>query len=110
VWPVLVCGLCGVATRLGSKLLAGRRVGGGRFQTCGHACGHATGARSVGVRPEAVNARIWRSREACEAAVAVELAAALGLAPAAEAEALLAVANKVAAMLTGLISKHSGAA
>jgi len=46
--------------------------------------------------------------EACEAAVAVELAAALGLVPATEAEAMLAVADKVAAMLTGLIRKHSG--
>jgi len=46
--------------------------------------------------------------QACEAAVAVELAAALGLLPAAEAEALLAAADKVAAMLTGLIRKHSG--
>jgi len=46
--------------------------------------------------------------EACEAAVAVELAAAPGLVPAVEAEALLAAADKVAAMLTGLIRKHSG--
>ncbi len=46
--------------------------------------------------------------EACEAAVAVELAAAPGLVPAAEAEALLAASDKVAAMLTGLIRKHSG--
>jgi len=46
--------------------------------------------------------------EACEAAVAVELAAAPGLVPAAEAEALLAADDKVAAMLTGLIRKHSG--
>jgi len=36
------------------------------------------------------------------------LAAALGLVPEAEAEALLAAADKVAAMLTGLIRKHSG--
>ncbi len=41
--------------------------------------------------------------------MAVELAAAPGLVPAAEAEALLAAADKVAAMLTGLIRKHSGA-
>jgi len=40
--------------------------------------------------------------------VAVEVAAALGLAPAVEAEPLLAAADKVAAMLTGLIRKHSG--
>ncbi len=46
--------------------------------------------------------------EACEAAVAVELAAAPGLVPAVEAEPLLAAADKVAAMLTGLIRKHSG--
>jgi len=46
--------------------------------------------------------------EACEAAVAVERAAAPGLVPAAEAEALLAAADKVAAMLTGLIRKQSG--
>ena len=39
--------------------------------------------------------------------MAVELAAAPGLVPA--AEALLAAADKVAAMLTGLIRKHSGA-
>ncbi len=45
--------------------------------------------------------------EACEAAVAVELAAAPGLVPAVEAEPLLAAADKVAAMLTGLIRKHS---
>jgi len=38
----------------------------------------------------------------------VELAAALGLVPAVEAEPLLAAADKVAAMLTGLIRKHSG--
>jgi len=46
--------------------------------------------------------------EACDAAVAVELAAAPGLVPPAEAEPLLAAADKVAAMLTGLIRKHSG--
>ncbi len=46
--------------------------------------------------------------EACEAAVAVELAAAPGLVPAVEAEPLLAAADKVAAMLRGLIRTHSG--
>jgi len=46
--------------------------------------------------------------EACEAALAVELAAAPGLVPAAEAEPLLAADDKVAAMLTGLVRKHSG--
>jgi len=40
--------------------------------------------------------------------VAAKLAAALGLVPDAEAEALLAAADKVAAMLTGLIRKHCG--
>ncbi len=49
------------------------------------------------------------ARRQLEAAVAAELAAAPGLVPAAEAEPLLAVADKVAAMLTGLIRKHSGA-
>ncbi|GEM_PF-554217 len=46
--------------------------------------------------------------EACEAAVAVELAASPGLVPAVEAEPLLAAADKVTAMLTGLLRKHSG--
>ncbi len=48
--------------------------------------------------------------EACEAAVAVELAAAPGLVPAVEAQPLLAAADNVAAMLAGLVRKHSGAA
>jgi len=38
----------------------------------------------------------------------MELAAAPGLVPAVEAGPLLAAADKVAAMLTGLIRKHSG--
>ena len=46
--------------------------------------------------------------EACEAAVAAELCAVLGIVPTDEANKLLAVADKVAAMLTGLIRKHSG--
>lgn len=46
--------------------------------------------------------------EACEAAVAVELAVALDLVSAADAEPLLVAADKVAAMLTGLIRRHGG--
>ncbi len=46
--------------------------------------------------------------EACEAAVAVELAVALGLVSSADADALLVTADKVAAMLTGLIRRHGG--
>ena len=38
----------------------------------------------------------------------MELAAAPGLVPAVEAQPLLAAADKVAAMLTGLIRKQSG--
>ena len=45
--------------------------------------------------------------EACEAAVAAELLTALGLVDTAKAAELIQVADKVAAMLTGLIRKYT---
>ncbi len=46
--------------------------------------------------------------EACEAAVAVELGVALGLVQSERADKMITLADQVAAMLTGLIRRHSG--
>lgn len=66
----------------------------------------AEGANRLGTGEKRQKFSIARG-EVGEAAACVELAAALGLVPAAEAQAAIALADRIAAMLTRLIQRFS---
>lgn len=66
----------------------------------------AEGANRLGTGEKRQKFCIARG-EVGEAAACVELAAALGLVPAAEAQAAIALADRIAAMLTRLIQRFS---